>query len=137
MCVWYFHIIYLFIRLFCNLYFIAKASSRDTISSYSQPMGFLSFVLYLLQSHPNPSATEHLTVAEEDSQLLWLFTFQSHDHKFYMGLQRSAGLLYCPKVSHPLSLDHCCYLCLHKYCYPFYRSNRIEIKPQTLQSTKS
>lgn len=137
MCLWYFHIIYLYIRLFCNLYFIAKASSWDTVSSCSQPMVFLSFVLYLLQSHPNPSATEHLTVAEEDSQLLWLFTFQSHDHTFYMKLQRSAGLLYCPKVSHPLRLHRCCYLGLPKCCYLFYRSNRIEIKAQTLQSTKS
>lgn len=98
---------------------------------------FFSLWYNHIQIHLYYAATEHLTVAGEDSQLLWLFTFQSHDHKFYIRLQRSAGLLCCPKVSHPLSLHHCYFSCLCKCRYLIYRSNRIEIKAQTLQSTKS
>lgn len=136
MCLWHFHIIYLYNRLFCNLFFIAKASSQDTVSSCSQPMVFLSFV----QSHPNPSILCCNWASDSGWRRLTI-TLTVHLPEswpqFYMRLQRSAGLLCCPKVSHPLNLHHCYFLCLCKCCYLIYRSNRIEIKSQTSQNTKS
>lgn len=37
----------------------------------------------------------------EKTQLCHLVTLQSHCHAFYMSFERSAGLLHCPKPTHP------------------------------------